>query len=113
MSAIGEDLGTTIEGAEKETDSALAAAFARLADRSREAVADLEALKPPADTRREVDGLVAALGTGARDLDAIAVAARGNNAQAAASATATLVNDSPAISSANNALKAKLERAGK
>jgi hypothetical protein len=80
--------------------------FAGLADEAREAVADLQALDPPASERAKVGALVSALGTAARDLDAIAVAARGNDADAARSATETLVEDSPAVQAANRALKA-------
>ncbi len=105
---IGDDLGTAIQGAGKETDAALAATFTNLASRARGVVANLNALETPQDSRAEVTALVGALTTGAQDLDAIATGARAHDASSARSATQTLVRDSPAIKAAKDALEAKL-----
>jgi len=105
---IGEDLGTAIQGASRQTDAALAATFTSLAGRARGVVSDLNALETPQETRAEVTALVGALTTGAQDLDAIATAARANDASSARSATETLVRDSPAIKAAKDALDAEL-----
>lgn len=107
-SKIGDDLGTAIQGAGKESDAGLAATFTSLAGRARGVVANLNALETPQDTRAEVTALVGALTTGAQDLDAIATAARAHDASSARSATQTLVRDSPAIKAAKDALEAKL-----
>jgi hypothetical protein len=106
---IGNDIGTSIQGADKQTDAELAATFTDLASRARAVVADLNALKPPADDKAKVNALVGALGTGAQDLDAIATAARANDASSARAATVTLVKDSPAIKAAKEALDAELK----
>ena len=106
---IGNDLGTAIQGAKKETDASLAATFTSLANRARAVVSDLNALDTPQESRAEVTALVGALSTGAQDLDAIATAARGNDASSARSATETLVRDSPAIKAAKDALEAELK----
>lgn len=109
---IGDDLGKAIQGAENETDAALAATFTSLASRARGVVADLNALETPQESRAEVTALVGALTTGAQDLDAIATAARSNDAASARSATETLVRDSPAIKAAKDALDAELKASG-
>jgi hypothetical protein len=109
---IGDDLGTAIQGADKETDAALAATFTSLASRARNVVADLNALETPQESRAEVTALVGALTTGAQDLDAIATAARAHDASWARSATETLVRDSPAIKAAKDALDAELKSTG-
>lgn len=109
---IGDDLGTAIQGADKQTDAALAATFTSLAGRARGVVSDLNALQTPQESRAEVTALVGALSTGAQDLDAIATAARGSDASSARSATETLVKDSPAIKAAKDALDAELKTAG-
>lgn len=108
---IGTDTGAAILGAPKETDAALAATFTGLASRARAVVADLNALDPPDASRAKVNALVGALGTGAQDLDAIATAARANDASSARAATVTLGRDSPAITAAKNALDAELKDA--
>ena len=105
---IGNDLGTAIQGASKESDAALAATFTSLAGRARDVVADLNALETPQASRAELTALVGALTTGAQDLDAIATAARAHDASSARSATQTLVQDSPAIKSAKEALEAEI-----
>lgn len=105
---IGDDLGTAIQGADQETDAALAATFTSLATRARGVVADLNALETPQESRAEVTALVGALTTGAQDLDAIATAARAHDASSARSATQTLVQDSPAIKTAKEALEAEI-----
>ena len=109
---IGEDLGTAIQGAGKQTDATLAATFTSLASRARGVVTDLNALETPQESRAEVTALVGALTTGAQDLDAIATAARSNDAASARSATVTLVRDSPAIKAAKDALDAELKSTG-
>jgi len=105
---IGDDLGTAIQGADKQTDAALAAEFTSLASRARGVVGDLNALETPQASRAEVTALVGALTTGAQDLDAIATAARAHDASSARSATTTLVQDSPAIKTAKEALEAEV-----
>jgi hypothetical protein len=105
---IGDDLGTAIQDASKQTDAALAAQFTSLASRARGVVGDLNALETPQASRAEVTALVGALTTGAQDLDAIATAARAHDASSARSATQTLVQDSPAIKTAKDALETEI-----
>ena len=106
---IGDDIGKAIQAAPDETDAALAATFTGLANRARAVVADLNSLEPPTEARPEVNALAAALGTGAQDLDAIATAARANDASSARAATESLVRDSPPIKAAKDALNTELQ----
>lgn len=107
-SQLGKDLGSAIEGAGSTTDAQLAKTFSDLTSRARAVVAKLRALEPPDKARQKVDDLAAALSTGAKDLAAIATAVRSSDAAGARTATQTLVSDSPAIKTANDALKAEL-----
>lgn len=113
ISAIGQDIGSTVSGAGDQTDAELRRQFTRLADRAAKAVKDLDALDPPDDDiRKTVDELSSALTKGQKDLENIASAAGASDAAAARTATQELVKDSPAISAGNRKLKeqtAKLE----
>lgn len=107
-SRIGVDVGQAVSTARSKTDADLASTFSGLTARVRVIVTDLKALDPPLPARGKVDDLTSALDTAAEDLDAIAKAASSSQADPARAATEKLVNDSPAISAANKALKAEL-----
>lgn len=106
ISAIGQDIGTTVSGAAQETDADLQKEFTELADRAGKAVEDLGALDPPNDDiQTTVDELSSALSKGQKDLENIATAAGASDADGARTATQALVKDSPAISAGNTKLK--------
>jgi hypothetical protein len=108
VSALGQDIGETVTGADEETDAQLQTQFTELADRAGAAVKDLDALEPPNDdVKKMVDDLSSALTKGQKDLDGIATAAGASDPVGARTATTSLVTDSPAISAANTKLKAQ------
>lgn len=106
ISAIGQDIGTTVSAAGEQTDAELQRQFAALADRTGKAADDVDALDPPNDEiQKTVDDLSSALTKGQQDLENIASAAEASDADAARAATQQLVKDSPAISAGNTKLK--------
>lgn len=105
---IGEDIGTTVTDAPRQTDDALAEQFADLAERAEAAVGRLEALEVPADLDTALDNLREALQTGADDLRDIAEAARAHDPQAAKEATQRLVSDSAGIREGRDEVKRAL-----
>lgn len=102
--AIGNDIGTTVQGADRQTDDALATQFGDLAERTEAAVARLEALDVPADLDTALGELSDALQSGADDLRAIAEAARAHEPQAAREAVQRLYSDSQGIREARAAV---------
>lgn len=105
---IGEDIGTTVTDAPRQTDDALAEQFADLAERAEAAVGRLEALEVPADLDTALDNLREALQVGADDLRDIAEAARAHDPQAAKEATQRLVSDSAGIREGRDEVKRAL-----
>lgn len=106
VTAIGEDIGTTVTGAGQQTDAELQRQFADLADRAGKAVTAVEDLDPPNDEiTTTVDALSSALAKGQQDLENIAAAAGASDADGARTATQELVKDSPPISESNRRLK--------
>lgn len=106
ISAIGQDIGTTVSGAGEQTDAELQRQFTALADRTGKAASDVDALDPPNDDiQKTVDELSSALTKGQKDLESIASAAEASDADAARSATQELIKDSPAISAGNTKLE--------
>jgi hypothetical protein len=105
---LGADLSDAIQSAGTTSDAKLATVFDNLTTRGRKLVAKLKALDPPDSARQEVDDLIAAVTTGAKDLDAIATAVRASDAKAATAATRKIGADSPAIKSARIALQGEL-----
>lgn len=106
VSALGQDIGTTVTAAGEQTDAALQTQFSELATRAGDAVEGLDALEAPDDeVGGTVDALSTALTKGQKDLENIATAAGSSDAEGARTATQALVADSPAISEANTKLK--------
>lgn len=114
ISAIGQDIGTTVSEAADQTDAELQKQFGALADRAGKAVDDLDGLDAPNDdVQKTIDDLSSALTKGQKDLENIATAAGASDADGARNATQELVKDSPAISAGNTKLKeqtAELEK---
>jgi hypothetical protein len=108
VTKLGDDIGLAIQTAGTTPDAELGKTFDALTARGRTIIGDLKALKPPDSAKQRVDDLIAALTTGARDLDAIATAVHASDGKAAGAATRTLATDSPAIKSARVALEGEL-----
>jgi hypothetical protein len=102
--AVGKDLGNALDAVESQSDAALAKQFTALADRLESLNADIAALDTPADLEDEAKGLNEALDATTGDVEAIASAARKNDAQAAASATVKLSGDAQEVNTAQNKL---------
>lgn len=102
--SLGQDLGAAIQGAESKSDEALARQFSSLATRLRGVNKDVAALDTPADLRDEARALRDTLNVTIGDIEDIAKAARGKDAQAAAAATVELAADSEDVNAAQNKL---------
>jgi hypothetical protein len=102
---IGRDIGTSITGANKQTDVQLAKAFAALAQRAAASAGKVGKLEGAtganAITQRT---LQLALARGAIDLARIATAAAAHSAKDAKAATIALIKDSPPITAARTKL---------
>jgi hypothetical protein len=102
---IGRDIGTSITGANKQTDVQLARAFAGLAQRAAASAGKVGKLKGAtganAITQRR---LQLALAQGALDLARISTAAAAHSAKDAKAATLALIKDSPPITTARTKL---------
>jgi hypothetical protein len=102
---IGRDIGTSITGANTQTDVRLAKAFAGLAQRAAGAAGKVGKLKGAtganAITQRQ---LQLALAKGAIDLSRISTAAAAHSAKDAKAATLALIKDSPPITAARTRL---------
>ena len=105
--------GTAITTASTKTDAQLTAKFTDLTTRARAIVTQLKALEPTDSARQKVADLAESLDVGATDLDVITKAATNSDGDAAKTATEKLVADSPAIKTANDALKAELTSSSK
>lgn len=106
ISAIGTDIGSTVQGAAQQTDAQLQKEFTGLADRTGKAVTQLDDLDAPNDDiGKTVDSLSASLTKAQKDLENIATAAGASDANGAKTATEALVKDSPAVSAGNKKLK--------
>ena len=102
--SLGQDLGAAIQGAESKSDAALARQFSSLASRLRRVNKDIASLETPADLRDEAKALRDTLDDAIGDIEDIAKAARGKDAQAAAAATVELAADSEDVNAAQNKL---------
>ena len=102
--SLGQDLGAAIQGAESKSDEALARQFSSLATRLEGVNEDIAALETPADLRDEAKALRDTLDDAIGDIEDIAKAARGKDAQAAAAATVELAADSEDVNAAQNKL---------
>jgi hypothetical protein len=102
---IGRDIGTSITGANKQTDVELARAFAGLAQRAAASAGKVGKLKGATGANAIAQRqLQLALATGAIDLARIATAAAAHSAKDAKAATIALIKDSPPITVARTKL---------
>jgi hypothetical protein len=109
ISKIGNDIGTEVGGAGKQTDAQVAIAFAKLATRTANSAVTLSKLTGASGrTLITQQQLALALTKGATDLAKIATAAAHHNVAAAKAATVLLVRDSAPIKSTHAALSSSL-----
>ena len=102
--SLGQDLGAAIQGAESKSDQALARQFSSLATRLRGVKEDITDLETPTELADEAKALRDTLDDTIGDIEDIAKAARGKDAQAAAAATVELAADSEDVNAAQNKL---------
>ena len=105
LSTLGDDIGASLQGAEGESNAALAGRFDELADRTETTRENLSRLDPPEDARDELDALVDALKEGVTDLRALADAARSGDPAEAGAASRELVATGQTIQEAEADLR--------
>lgn len=102
--ALGRDLGTAVDGADKKSDAVLAKEFSGLATRLKDVNKEIADLDTPAELEHEALALNSRLDATIGDLEDISKAARGNNAEAFAGAMVQLSTDSQKVNTAQNKL---------
>src|SRR5918995_268585 len=75
LSELNSGIGSSINGAEGQSNAAIRKEFQNLADKAQETRDNLSELDPPDDAKQEFDALLAALDDGTADLNAVAKAA--------------------------------------
>ena len=101
---VGRDLGVAVQGADDQSDAALAKQFSGLATRLEGVKKEIAALDTPADLKDEAAALDKNLDATVGDLENISEAAGKNNAQGAAAATVQLATDAQRVNTAQNKL---------
>ena len=104
IAALGEEVGTTLETAERASDRELAREFDDFAQELGDLRQELEDLDPPEDLADERDELVSAMGEVRSSLEDIASAAKEGDPEAAREATLELVDSSNELRDARRAL---------
>jgi hypothetical protein len=105
LAAVNTQIAHATAGAAPQSNRRIAREFSRIArsaDRTRRRLARLD---PPKDARDEYDRLLSALGDGVHDLNAVAAAARHDDARAARRAVRSLGRSGEEITNAENALR--------
>jgi hypothetical protein len=108
LKVLGTDVGTAVEGAAKQTDTALASQFQSLASRATALAGSLGQLSAPAQYKAELAALQSSVTQVAGALHSFEAAAAAHDAAAAKAAVETLVADAQQVKSTDNALSAKL-----
>jgi chromosome segregation ATPase len=101
---LGEELGTTLETAERASDQELAREFDDFAQELGDLRQELEDLEPPEDLADERDELVSAMGDVRSSLEDIASAAEEGDPDAAREATLELIDRSDELGDARREL---------
>jgi hypothetical protein len=109
LSSLGDDVVSSLSGAEGQTDQALATQFGKLADRAEETRGNLSELEPPEDAADQFDELIAALKRSAADLRAVASSAREGDPVGADEATRALVRSGERLQEAEAAFQNAVE----
>jgi hypothetical protein len=104
IATLGEEVGTTLETAERASDQELAREFDDFAQELGDLRQELEDLEPPEDLADERDELVSAMGEVRSSLEEIAGAAEEGDPEAAREATLELIDRSNELRDARRAL---------
>jgi hypothetical protein len=105
LSELNSGIGSSINGAEGQSNAAIEKEFQKLADKAQQTRANLSELDPPDDAKQEFDALLAALDDGTADLNAVAKAAGSNDPAKAAEAAQDLVKSGTKIQEAETKLQ--------
>ena len=101
---VGRDLGAAVQGADSQSDAALAKQFGALARRLDGVNREIAGLDTPSDLEDEARELNGRIDDTVRDLKDIEKAARSEEAEDAAAATVQLAADSEEVNAAQNKL---------
>jgi predicted nucleic acid-binding Zn-ribbon protein len=104
IATLGEEVGTTLETAERASDRELAREFDDFAEEIGDLRQELQDLEPPEDLADERDELVSAMGGVRSSLEEIASAAEEGDPEAAREATLELIDRSNELRDARRAL---------
>jgi hypothetical protein len=104
IATLGEEVGTTLETAERASDRELAREFDDFAQELGDLRQELEDLEPPEDLADERDELISAMGGVRSSLEDIASAAEEGDPEAAREATLELIDSSDELRDARRAL---------
>jgi hypothetical protein len=104
---IGDTVGQALQNAPKTTDAMLAGEFSGFATQLDDVRRRVDALKPPADLRPQVDALSTAVAALSKDLRDIGHAANVHDTTKAREATQALIGDSRTARDARRALARK------
>lgn len=110
ISALGEEVGNTIETAENASDQELANEFDDFAQQLGDLRQELEELEPPEDLADEREDLVSAMGDVRSSLQSIASAAEEGDPEAAREATLALIDRSDELRQARQALSSAVRQ---
>jgi hypothetical protein len=108
LSALGKDVGSAVEGASHESDSALTKQFEGLASRATALAGALGQLNPPSEFKSELLALQSSVTQVAGTLHSIEAAAAAHDAAAAKAGGEAIVANAKQLKSINNKLSAKL-----
>jgi hypothetical protein len=101
---LGTSLGAAVNGASKESNTALSAKFAKLSGQFTTLSKDITALDTPSDLKDESKALTDSLDSTQKDVDAISKAAKASDPSAARSATVKLASDAQKVNTNQNKL---------
>jgi hypothetical protein len=109
LSSLGDDIGSSLSGAEGQSNQTLGAQFEKLADRADRTRQNLSELEPPEDARGQFDALLAALKRSVSDLRAVGESASEGDPSEAAKATQELVESGQRVQEAEADFKDAVE----